>query len=206
MYCSECGKQAAGKFCCHCGVALQAGPVDLPPPGDWEESLDYHRILRVPEVRARVDAATAEAERGFSGPRLLKLIDQAATPLTGGVSSLALSKIAQPLTAKLGLRTCKDRTEMIALPPGRVLANIAVGLARAGYGDVEVKQFPDTCQFTVTLPADLRSMEGTLSITVSGSSAGTLVTAEALIEGVWYDWGRCKRQLDDLFGAAKVAA
>ena len=210
MYCTECGQRAAGKFCRHCGTAISTLSGDAPGNAysafDWEQSFDYEAILQVPEVRSRRAQAAAKAAQGVSSKKLLQLLDQAATPLTGGMSSIALSKIAQPLTAKLGFKTGKERRESIALPPGRVLANIAVALAHAGGEQVRAEPSSEGCQLTAILPADLRSMEGKLSLAFARQGDFTLLFAQMLIEGVWYDWGKCNRQLDSLFAAAKMAA
>jgi len=209
MFCHECGQRAVGKFCSHCGTAIAAGQGEPKPAevlANWEESFDYDAIVQVPEVATRMKLATEQAERGVSGQKLMQLIDQAATPLTAGVSSLALARITQPFTAKLGFKTGKDRRESIALPPGRVIANLAVAFARAGLADVKACHSPEVCELTAVLPVDLRALEGKLSITVSREIATTLVSAAALIEGAWYDWGKCTRRLDDLFTAARQAA
>jgi hypothetical protein len=49
-------------------------------------------------------------------------------------------------------------------------------------------------------------MDGKLSITVRRHPQGTHVAARALIEGQWYDWGKCQRGLDELFQSLRPAA
>ena len=49
-------------------------------------------------------------------------------------------------------------------------------------------------------------MEGKLSLAFARQGDFTLLFAQMLIEGVWYDWGKCNPQLDSLFAAAKMAA
>lgn len=203
MYCSECGQEASGKFCSNCGEPLAGSRQDA---FDWRESCDYERILQVEAVRRRVSVAKDSARNRVSGSHLLGLVDAAASPLTGGVSSLAIAKVAQPLAARMGLKTEKARREFLSAPPGAVLANLAVTLAAVEHTIASVVFGEHGCMVRATLPADLRAMESQLSVEVRrGQDGGSWVVATALIEGQWYDWGKCKSGLDRLFSGLNAA-
>jgi hypothetical protein len=205
MYCSECGQQATGKFCSNCGSELaRSGPLES-ERFDWRESFDYERIIQVSEVRRRMEQAKESSRRKVSSSKLLGLVDAAAAPLMGGLSSVALAKIAQPLAARIGLKTGKDRQELVTLPPGEALANLAVSMASVEHTIVRVDFDRDQCQIEATLPADLRAMESRLTIELRRAERGTLAAASAMIEGQWYDWGKCQSNLDYLFTALRAA-
>jgi hypothetical protein len=203
MFCTECGHEASGKFCANCGTPVDA--VTLVPIFDWPESCDYDRIIQVPEVRKRIAEAKAKAGKRVSGSALLGLVDAAASPLMGGLSSLTIAKIAQPLAAKMGLKTGKEHGEYLLVTPGEVLANLAVALAGIEHELTGSVHTDNHCTLEATLPADLRSMESRLSITVHRVAKGTHVTAAVTIDGQWYDWGRCQKGLDQLFAGLRAA-
>lgn len=199
MYCSECGHQAAGKFCSNCGTPLGIVDVALEPDFDWRESCDYARIVDEPEVRQRIAAAKAAAEGNVSGSQMLELIDAVASPLMGGLSSVTIAKVAQPITTRLGFKTGKERREFILLPPGVVLANVAVALESIEHTLASVDHDDQQCVLEATLPADLRAMAAKLSIRVQRAEQGSWLAAAAKVHGAWYDWGKCQKGLDHLF-------
>ncbi|WP_442483826.1 hypothetical protein [Aeoliella sp. SH292] len=203
MFCTECGHQAAGKFCANCGTPVGAGTPAI--AFNWRESCDYDRIVQVPEVRKRIAEAKAKAGKRVSGSAMLGLVDAAASPLMGGLSSLTIAKIAQPLGAKLGLKTGKEHGEYLLVPPGEALANLAVALASIEHELTSTTSGDNHCTLEATLPADLRAMESRLSIKVHRVAKGTHVTATATVDGQWYDWGRCKKGLDQLFAGLRAA-
>ncbi|QDV13229.1 hypothetical protein CA51_31170 [Rosistilla oblonga] len=202
MYCSECGCEVNGKFCSNCGTRVQLGEVR--EVFDWRQSYDFERITHIAEVNQRVTQAKAGAGRDTSS-LLLDLIDAVASPMMGGVSSLAIAKASQPLTAKLGFKTGKERREFVTLPPGEVLANLAVTLASIEHSITCVTFGDNHCHIRATLPPDLRAMEVRLSVNIDGAEQGMWITATAEAEGQWYDWGKCQSQLDRLFTGLRAA-
>jgi hypothetical protein len=160
--------------------------------------------MRVPEVQERVRQAKAAAS-GVTGSQVLGLIDAAASPLMGGLSSLAIAKVTQPLTAKLGFKTGKERRQFVMLPTGRVLANLAVTLASIEHSITSVTFADNHCHIEATLPPDLRAMEVRLAVNVQRAEQGAWVAATAVVEGQWYDWGKCQSRLDRLFTGLQAA-
>ena len=112
MYCSECGKLASGKFCCHCGTRVGDGsqmvaiddPVDAPLEWesvvDWETESRYELLMRVPDVRETIDRHARQAKKGVTGEQLLEMYDKV---VPTGVLLAKLVTIVQPLYAKWGI-------------------------------------------------------------------------------------------------------
>ncbi len=202
MFCSECGQPATGKFCCHCGHAIGSTPT----PANWRDSLDYQLVAAVPEVRDAVAKALREARQGVNGNQMLQLADGIASSFTGGVSSLAVAKIAQPFYAKFGLRTCRERSGIVVGPPGEALASLLVAIAQQGLTPDDATHDAESCVLRVTMPADLKLLEGTLTVSVKRHPSGTHIVVAAQIDGQWIDWGVCQRRIDRLFASATKAA
>lgn len=83
MFCSECGVEAAGKFCWSCGRRLKQqpatanGPQKLPEPAvDWTNLLDCQALLAIPEVRERIAQYAARATKRLSGEDFLEGCDK----------------------------------------------------------------------------------------------------------------------------------
>lgn len=204
MFCSECGSGVSGKFCSNCGTRVQLGVEADCDVFDWRQSCDFERITRVTEVRQRVEQAKSAAAR-VSGSMMLGLIDAVASPLMGGLSGVAIAKVTQPLTAKLGFKTGKERREFLTLPPGEVLANLAVTLASIEHSITSVTFDDNHCRIQATLPPDLRAMEVLLDVNVECAHQGVWIGATAVVEGQWHDWGKCQSRLDRLFTGFRAA-
>ncbi len=204
MFCHECGLRVNGKFCSGCGTRVQLDPEVNCDVFDWHQSCDFERITRVAEVRQRVEQAKSAADT-VTGPLMLGLIDAAASPWMGGLSSLAIAKVAQPMTAKLGFKTEKERREFVMLPPGQVLANLAVTLASIEHSITVVTFGDNDCHIQATLPPDLRAMELRLAVDVERAEQGAWIAATAAVEGQWYDWGKCQSRLERLFNGLRAA-
>jgi hypothetical protein len=204
MFCSACGCRVSGKFCASCGARVQPDAEADCDVFDWRRSCDFNRITRVAEVHQRVQQAKSAAS-GVSSSQMLGLIDAAASPLMGGLSSLAIAKITQPLVAKLGFKTGKERREFVMLPPGEVLANLAVTLASIEHSITSVTFGDNQCRIQAILPPDLRAMEVRLTVNVERAEQGAWIAATAIVEGQWYDWGKCQSRLDRLFTGLQAA-
>lgn len=208
MFCSECGAGVHGKFCSNCGTRVQPGTEAngsvIGVVFDWRQSCDFERITQVAEVRQRV-ADAKSAANNVNGSAILDLVDAAASPFTGGISSLAIAKVAQPLTAKLGFKTQKERRELVTSPPGEVLANLAVTLAPLEHSITSVTFHENDCHVQATFPPDLRAMEMRLDVDAERGERGTWISATAAVDGQWHDWGKCQSRLDRLFTGLRAA-
>ena len=79
---------------------MQLGAVADCNVFDWRQSCDFERITRVAEVHQRVEQAKSAADK-VSGSMMLGLIDAAASPLMGGLSSLTIAKVIGQTVAVL---------------------------------------------------------------------------------------------------------
>lgn len=210
MYCTECGASGAGKFCGECGTPLaskgrqEPTPEPVVPGFDWSQSLDYARVTAVPEVRDRIDRAAAASQR-LTGEEFLQVLDAVTQPFTILPASV-MAKLVKPLNDRLGYKTGKARAELVAAPPGRVLAALLCALATEGYNLTKVEQKPDLCRLQAAMPPDVWTITGgELSLQVARAAGGATVAAEVVIKGQLYDWGKSSRGLERLFTALKAA-
>lgn len=201
MFCSECGKSAQGKFCCHCGTPLtnatsQAEPAASHPIViDWDREVRYERIMSDPQVRAAVDQHARLAPKRMSAEQFLALADKL---VPQPVSMEGMAALAQPLWAKLGVRTGKELTAHLEAPVGRVIVRALCSLARRGQSLRDVSQGENGLSLEAELPSDLLSMAGSLHVSLWRSERGTGISASTKIDGQWIDWGKSRRCLEQL--------
>jgi hypothetical protein len=206
MFCSECGKEARGKFCWSCGAPLAAITADSEQNRtdlvavDWPNLLSYETLLRVPEVRERIARHAAMCKTKFSGEQFLECCDKMLTPLTGGVPLTLIASIAQPISEKLGLKMIKTRVERLSGPPGKVIVAMLCSLAKNGQKLGQVEQESSGCTLHAAMPSDMWSLRGDLAITIRAEGFTTVVEAGLTIPGQVYDWGKSQRALRQLFG------
>ncbi|MCA9261394.1 MAG: hypothetical protein KDA61_19395 [Planctomycetales bacterium] len=207
MFCSHCGSQAAGNFCAHCGSKLASASRELPEASaaPWQESLDYEVVSQEPTVKHAIARANAAAAKPLSAERLMEVMDAALAPITL-VPTSVIAKIAMPLSERIGLKTGKRRSEQFSVPPGQALAAVLCALAEHSCELTNVAQETDACRLVAKTPSDWRSFAARLEISVIRTQSGSQVDAEAVINGQWYDWGRCREHLDVLFSTVKKAA
>jgi hypothetical protein len=224
MYCSECGKPAAGKFCSNCGTPLTAAstavsvaaPVSTPSTGvasvppaphlpfasdtvlvvDWENEWRYDELIKVPEVWQIIERHTKMARTPMSGEQFAKIADKI---LQNPLPSDKLAAFAQPIFGSFGIRTGKERSALIDAPIGRAMLRVLCSLARHGQSLRRVKQDSDGCVFDAMLPSDPMSLEGDLIVSVRRRNSRTEVMASTNITGQIYDWGKSRRCLDVFF-------
>ena len=201
MFCSECGKPAHGKFCSHCGApitiaesAVDVAAVEFVPT--WDREVKYETILKYPSVRETIERHARQARKRMTGEQFLMLADKV-VPL--GVPLEGLAAVAQPLYARLGIKTGKGRVHHVQAPVGRVIVRALCSLARRGQSLRGVTQAVDGCLLEATLPSDLFSLEGDLLVNVRRSGSQAEVTGATRINGQFYDWGKSNRCLDQLF-------
>lgn len=211
MYCSHCGVTASGNFCSACGTSLggHVGPVSLPVPLDWSDTVDYDRLLRVPEVRELIASHAAQSKSKLTGEQFLEACDKYLSPLTAGVPIVPLAKVAQSMYAKLGIKTGKSRKELLPIPAGHALVRVLCSLAAHGQEMRTARPATDGCVLEASLPSDMFALAGELMITVERTPKGSLVEATTNIPGQVFDWGKSTRCLtalfDDLHQIARAA-
>jgi hypothetical protein len=215
MYCSECGHPAKGKFCSHCGTPLDAAdqaiehivPAEVVAVAElvieWDREVNYETLMRDPQVRQQIDLCSLQAPKRMSGEQFLALADKL-VPM--GISMEGLAGLIQPLYANLGVKTGKERAELVDVPVGQVIVRTLCSLARHGQKLRQVKQAPDGCAIEAALPSDLLSMEGDLLVFVHRRERGAQVAAQTRIAGQFFDWGKSTRCLERLFTDLRRAA
>ena len=104
-----------------------------------------------------------------------------------------------PIYSRLGIRTGKSRSAVVAAPVGKGLVAAVCSLARYGRSLKRVHQGEDGCVLEAVLPSDIWSWEGEVVVSVRRDRAGTQVEAATKIQGQLFDWGKSRRCLDQLF-------
>lgn len=208
MFCSNCGAEASGNFCSRCGAPLSQGPGPAEPAaeeasGDWSREVVYERLIRIPEVRERISRHAAMASKRMSGQEFLALCEKV-VPM--GVPLEAIGSLAQPAYARLGIKTGKERSETLPIPPGTAIVGALCSLARRGQELRQVRQLDDGCLLEATLPSDMWSFAGDLLVEVHASGTGARVDAATKIGGQMFDWGKSNRCLNTLFEDVRAMA
>ncbi len=201
MFCSQCGVKASGNFCFQCGHRLQsaiehAADGFVPAIVAWEDDAVYERVAANVEVRTAIASHAAQARPGLSADALMEIADKV-VPI--GVSYSAVTAVAQPMWASLGVRTGKERTETLVEPIGRVLAKVLCSLATHQQTVQRVEQAEQGCTILAELPSSIWAMKGELSITLARQDKQCVVTAATNIPGQAFDWGLSQRCLEALF-------
>jgi hypothetical protein len=205
MFCSQCGSQASGNFCSKCGAPLAHaepsapdGATDRGAQGndDWENEVRYEVLIKRPEVREMLARQSSAAPTPASSDGFLGVADKWLKPV---VPYEILAGIMPTISARLGIRTGKERRDHLALKPGRVLVNTMGFLARHGYHPKTVQQATDGCTIEATVPANLMAPEGTLTVTVRRAGDGSEVDAAMEIKGQRFDYGKSHAILEELF-------
>ncbi|MFI4875537.1 MAG: hypothetical protein ACIALR_09375 [Blastopirellula sp. JB062] len=193
MFCSECGAEAHGKFCSQCGHSLQIAP---PTTDDWENDVRYEAIVNVPQVRQVIARHAQNAKKSISAEAFLAICDKV---IDSPISYAGLAEVVQPMWARAGVRTGKERDEQIAAPIGRVIARTVCSLAKQGQPIQEVRQGDGGCLITAEFPSTMLAMKGELKISIVRAERQTFVGAETLIPGQLFDWGKSVNALAQLF-------
>jgi hypothetical protein len=201
MFCSQCGKKATGKFCWSCGNPLQSAAAsdELPMVADWTKVFDYEVLIRVPEVRERIARCAARAKKRMSGEQFLDICDKLLSPLTSGVSLTAIAAVTQPLTEKLGVKTGCTRSATFQESPATMLVAVLCSLAQNGQMLRNVSQASDGCLIEAQVPSDIWSLAAELQIAVRPVNDGTEIEAAVTVKGQYYDWGKSRRVIGQIF-------
>jgi hypothetical protein len=200
MFCSECGKEASGKFCWSCGQALKQRSAQLAvvgqetgvthqttevvaAPADWSNITDCQALLAIPEVRERIARHGALCKKKLSGEEFLEACDKYAKVLTGGVPLTLIAQISQPISERLGFKTGKVRRERLAERPGHVLVALLCSMAQNGQQLRDIKQLASGCTLQASIPSDIWSLKGDLVLSVLAEGSVTVVEAATTIHG-----------------------
>lgn len=200
MFCSHCGVKAGGNFCHQCGSRLGHGECAVseeivPAIQSWEDDANYERVARHPEVRTAIASHAAQARSGLSAEALMEIADKV-VPI--GISYSAVTAIAQPMWASLGVRTGKQRSAVMTVPIGRVMARVLGSLAKNQQVVQRVEQAVEACTIQAELPSSVWAMKGILTVKLTRQDDGCMVTVATDIPGQAFDWGMSQRCVDSL--------
>lgn len=206
MYCSHCGTPGSGNFCTNCGTRHASAPppardepVSLPvPPADWSREARYDVLVAHPEVRDLLAQAGRNTHLNISAESCLKVYDKFVAKAVGGIELSELSTIVVPLFVRMGVRTSKQRNELIVAPVGRTIVAVLCSLASRGNAIKDVHQASDGCAIEAVLPSDVWSWEGTLLVSVVAEGDRSRLDARTTVGGQMFDWGKSVRWLDHL--------
>ncbi len=199
MYCSHCGSKEGGNFCSKCGTKLAASDLEPTEKTNWHAEVNYSKLLTIPEVGHLILQAEKNGSRNLSMEEILALFGDTLKPLTGGVSLEKIADISRPLSSKLGLKVRKQRSATLTQPPGKIIVNFLCWLAKSDQKVVAVEQARDGCMIEATLPSDIWSWAGNISVIVKRNGEGTFFEATSEIKGQMFDFGKSERLLDSLF-------
>ena len=204
MFCSECGKESAGKFCWNCGAPLHGGgasqastaaTTQAAPAVDWQYEVNYETLIHTPEVRD-ILAKQRPASAHMTGQSFAESFGKI---LKYPVPVVPAIELMQDVYGRLGVHTGKTRSERYRKPVGRVIVSVLCALASGGNKVQDVRQASDGCVLVCEIPSDMFSLAGQLVVRIQREADGASVHADARIEGQLYDWGKSSRCLNHLF-------
>lgn len=167
---------------------------------DWHDSVDLAVIADHPDVVAMVEAHSGSRPGGMSADQFFDTARPIMKRLGGGsVDAKLIAKVAQPLSARLGIRTGRQQTLGLRYPPGQVIAAALVSLASRNQPLKHAEQGEDGCILQAELPSSMFTFAGDLVITLQRHEEGTRVTGAVMVRGQAFDWGHLKRVLKALF-------
>lgn len=165
---------------------------------DWSNEHRYEVLIQIPEVRRRIADHASRARSTMTAEEFLQIGDKLLSPLTGGVPVGKLAAFVQPIYARLGIRTGRQREELFPHPIGEVLAAALCALAGAGQKIRDVQQADEGCELEAILPSDLFSFAGDVTVRLTKRESGTRLVAATNVPGQLYDWGKSDRCLGGL--------
>lgn len=175
-------------------LAVTFLPDDQPQP--WDEEVNYRALVKMPEVRELIDRYASLSRKKMTGEELLQLAEKI---MPTGVPLDKVMSLFQPLATQMGIGTGQERVERVQAPVGRVMVRVLCSLARHGQTLRHIRQGSDGCALEASLPSDIWALEGLLGITVVRRGGWTDVGAATKVGGQWFDWGKSRRCLDQLF-------
>ena len=167
-----------------------------PANANWEHDPKYENIIRVDSVRKVISHHAENAPKIISGEAILAVYDKV---VSSPIPLEKLAAIVQPLYDSWGIRTGKERTELLNAPIGRAIARSLCSFARNGHKLMNVEQHDHGCLLIAELPSSVCALKATLSISLQACAFRTQVIATTTSPGQLFDWGKSNRCLEHLF-------
>ena len=201
MFCPKCGAEVSQNYCSACGTLATTVKNTL-----LQEEINFHKIISDPEVRGMLSFYSDQHVKKKSASEFLKSVDIAGLPITG-TSLNMVSKVAVPISIKLGIKTGKTSSLEVQQPIGKVIIATLASMAWRGQTMLGATQARDGCVIEGRIPSDMFSWEGNLMVSICQKEDHTLVEAGTIIKGQMYDWGKSKRLLKQLLeDVSKISA
>jgi hypothetical protein len=192
MYCPNCGAEAGGKFCAHCGKPLTA--VGATQNDDWTSDPSYRSLVSRPVIRDLIKEAGRGAKSAMSEEEFINKFLFHGAPIAEPVLEFAL-----PFLERLGLKTGKSGSREFDLPIGRTIVATLCALASRDHRLRGATQADTGCVIEATLPSDFWSPQGRLKISIVPTGTGSTVAVETHIPGQLFDAGKSRRAISGLF-------
>ena len=183
-------------------ITKAESPPSRPTASDeeWADEIDYKTLIRHPDVRDLLGMAGNRAKSPVSGEEFIEKFDS----VVPGVSIAA--KIAQPLYSQWGVKTGKTAAQQFDRPVGKVIVAILCALAEGSSRIRNVTKLTNGCCIEASIPSDIWSFEGVLTVQVQRHGKRTFVEAATNFPGQLFDFGKSQRFLDQLLGNIRSAA
>jgi hypothetical protein len=160
------------------------------------ESIHYETVLAHAEPRERILVAGRGATEGVTGDDFLAVFD-AVSPI--GFSLGKLTNAILPIYEKLGIKTDRESQAIFDAPPGRVMLAVLCTMAAKSLAIADVRQDSSQCSLSAKIPSGLITNRGKLHVLISVQELHVRVSLATSISGQWYDFGKSKRLIDEMF-------
>lgn len=176
--------------------APPAAPIDMSSLPDWRTAINYAAVIGHPEVQNLVRDAKGANPGGMTAEEFIDV----AKPLlkAAGADAVPLKlvmDIAQPMYAKMGIKTGSETRQGYKSSFGRTLAAVLCSLASRNQRLTGIDEGTDGCVLHVELPTSLFTYKSSMTLTLSSVPEGTMMTGAVLVPGQMSDFGHSKKVL-----------
>ncbi len=172
---------------------MHVDPASLP---DWRTATDYVNVIGHPEVQNLVREAKGANPGGMSAEDFINV----AKPLMKAVGADAVPlklvmDIAQPMYAKMGVKTGSETRQGYKSAFGRTLAAVLCSMASRNQKLVRIDEGSDGCVLHAELPSTMFAYKSQMTLTLAQVPEGTVMTGAVTVPGQMSDWGHSKKVL-----------
>jgi hypothetical protein len=199
IYCPDCKEKIDGKYCSECGTkGVEKSNVDGLIVTNWREEKDLSRIIKNQDVQVFIKQFLDKTKNTLSAEEFFERVDLLFSPLTG-FSLKKLAEVTVPIYKKMGVKTSKFKIEHFDDSPQEVLIKILCSLAQHKFPIKEAKEASNGLILVAEIPSSMKTFGGEIIITLEELKGKTSVSANPIIRGQLYDWGKSKSIVKALF-------
>lgn len=180
--CTQCGQEAQGNFCSHCGARLK-----------WKALrtiTSYREIIKDERCQKIIREEAARAKSGLSAAEFLQYAELV---LPGRLPLAALAALTGKAGRKLDFGREYYGLEMYRLPFSYVLLAVLCFFAKESLVIQSVMEDAGRCLLEATIPSTPWNLEGKMEAIIISKESNTQVFIRAKIFGQWMDWGKTRR-------------